>query len=195
MMKKFINWVLNHLKTVLAIITFTTTFVVVGLVMLNSYNNYKNYEAEYYATDLATRSEFPPAPKGIFLNDSYKSKYKNRLIAYDDELIAQGNKLNLSFSLVEKSFVDVEFVFTTNNPEPSNIEAIEVRDLLSKASFQVDDNLMEGEVNVYIDDVSCLIMSGFALASGDHVITVEGRGIVTLMEISIYSSSTVYFTD
>lgn len=194
-MKKFFNWLLNHLKIVLAIVTFTTTIVVVGLVMLDSYNSYKAYEAEYYATDLATRSEFPPAPKGIFLDNSYKSKYKNTLYAVEDELIVDGNSLNLGITLLEKSFVDVEFVFTTNNPNPTDIAAVEVKDLLSKANFKVDDNLMEGEVNVFIDEESRLIMSGFALAEGDHVISVEGKDIVILSEITIYSSTIVSFTE
>jgi hypothetical protein len=186
-MKKFLNWVLNHLKTVLAIVTFTTTIVVIGVVMLNSYNSYKAYEAEYYESDLVTRSEFPPAPKGIFLDNGFSSKYKNVLVGGEDELVVSANKVEFSFNLSEKSFVDIKFYldvnYVVNSQEPE-----EVKDLLAKANFKVDDNLMEGEINVLNNDESILIMSGFALKKGDHVITVEGKNIVNLTEVVVYSS-------
>jgi hypothetical protein len=47
---------------------------------------------------------------------------------------------------------------------------------------------MEGEINVLNNDESILIMSGFALKKGDHVITVEGKNIVNLTEVVVYSS-------
>lgn len=188
-MKKFLNWVLNHLKTVLAIVTFTTTIVVIGVVMLDSYNSYKAYEAEYYESDLVTRSEFPPAPKGIFLDNGFSSKYKNVLVGGEEELVAANNAVEFSFNLPEKSFADIKFYFdvyyVVNEQEPED-----VKDLLAKTNFKVDGNLMEGEINVANNEDSVLIMSGFALKEGDHVITVEGKNIVTLTEVVVYSSVT-----
>ena len=42
-MKKFVNWLLNHMVIAVAIVTFTVTLAVIGGVMLHSHLSYKAY--------------------------------------------------------------------------------------------------------------------------------------------------------
>ena len=66
-----IKWILNHLKTVVAVLAFTITIVIVGSVMLSSYISYKNYEKDYYQKDLNTRAAASAAPTSIDVNDDF----------------------------------------------------------------------------------------------------------------------------
>ena len=46
-MKKFGEWILDHLKLVAAIIVFGGTLIAIGIIMLSSYVSYKAYEKKY----------------------------------------------------------------------------------------------------------------------------------------------------
>ena len=72
-MKKFVSWILSHLRLVIALSVVTVTLVVVCSVMLHSYVSYKSYEAQVNADDLEARSKVEPAPKGVDINDKYVS--------------------------------------------------------------------------------------------------------------------------
>ena len=97
-MKKIGNWIVNHLKVVLAIVTFSITFVVIGVVMLNSFTSYQNYEKRYDANDLEKRSNLAASPKRIEFEDDFvsykddgsikskKSSYKNSVTAWAQDL-------------------------------------------------------------------------------------------------------------
>lgn len=199
-MKKIIGWVLNHLKIVLAIVTFTTVIVVVGLVMLNSYNSYLQYQEEYYANDLETRSALPPAPKGVFLDNSYKSTLKNELESDEEELVVEGNNVSLSLTIDEKSFVDMEFVIVSlAEPTPASEDSEEIpaliEDLLLETSFKVNDSLVEGLIDVEGNDECHLIMSGFAIAEGEINIVIDTKAQISVSSIVVYSNAVVTYND
>lgn len=65
------KWILNHLRAFVAIVAFGITFVIVGIVMLSSYVNYKNEEKAYYQRDLDVRSVAAAAPTSIDINDEF----------------------------------------------------------------------------------------------------------------------------
>ena len=96
-MKKVLTWLLNHLKLVLGIIVFITTFAIIGTVMLNSYKAYKAYEEKFYQNDLDMRSIAPAEPNNIDIDDEFvvydsdgsikstKSSYKNQFTAWAED--------------------------------------------------------------------------------------------------------------
>ena len=101
------KWILNHLKIVLAILTFGITAIIVTVVMVSSYTSYKNYEKTYYKNDLEMRSLNPAAPKVVEINDNFKSQYKKSLKAEASEYTTNAG-IVFNMELEEKSFADNE---------------------------------------------------------------------------------------
>ena len=103
-MKKVLNWIVNHLRITLAIVTFTVTVVVIGCVMLGSYQSYQKYEAKYNANDLEIRAKLSAEPKRIDIQDDFvsykadgsikskKSSNKNVYTAWSENLNVQANQ-------------------------------------------------------------------------------------------------------
>ena len=108
------KWILKHLRAFVAIIAFGITFVILGVVMLSSYVNYKNEEKAYYQRDLETRSAAAAAPTSIDINDNFAiynsdgslkknaSSYKKNLTAWAEDLkVSKTTKVVAGESIVD----------------------------------------------------------------------------------------------
>ena len=215
-MKKVGEWFLNHLKLVLAILTFGITFIVIGVVMLNSFTSYKDYEAKFNANDLEVRSASAAQPTRTEIDDNYKAAYKNKLLfAADDlkvsttqdsylndgfiDLTEKGGTVSLALELQEKSFVDIEFVISSEykTKDADENEIFGVQDLLSNAGFVVNGEVMEDAVNLENSgngpEWHHLVMAGFALPAGPVNVTISNQSgknamMPQIKAINFYSS-------
>lgn len=214
-MNKFTTWILNHLKLVLGIVTFTVTFVVIGVVMLSSYNSYQDYEKRYNATDLEVRSAAAASPNRIEFEDDYvtynndgsvkstKSSYKNSFTAWAEDLkvtsssseklvvgdsllnsyipnLSAGGKIALNLTLSEKSFVDIDFVISSDVESQTDEGTVYgVKDLLSSVTFSINGENMEETIDIVSDGPGLnwqhLVMAGFALPAGDLTIEIQSQ--------------------
>ncbi len=216
-MKKVGEWFLNHLKLVLAILTFGITFIVIGVVMLNSYTSYQKYEKLFDANDLEVRSNYAAEPKRIDFEDNFKSEYKNKLsFAAADltvettqdsyiendyiDLTEKGGKISTILSLEEKSFVDIEFVISSEyeSKDADENTIYGVQDLLSNVNFVVNGELMEDVIDLANEgngqEWHHLIMAGFALPVGSVNVTISAESskakmMPQLQSITFYSSA------
>ena len=105
-MKKVFDWILNHMKIVLAAIVFPVTLIIGGCVILASYNGYKSYEKDFDAADLEARSKIPADPNSIAFEDNFisykdngnikscKSKYKVRTTMWASEMTVETTQTN-----------------------------------------------------------------------------------------------------
>lgn len=189
------NWIKNHIKLLLTILTFGITALVIGIVMISSYVGYKNYEKDYYVKDLEARSMVLPAPKYIEINDKFKSKYNTTLVAYAEDLtvnkdvkpigdnkesaylsLKDGGTVSLTVNLEETSFMDIDFVLNSTYKTGSGTKTkYGTEDLLGVVNFKINGNAMEDTVNLENDGKGQnwhhLVMGGFAIAKGQ--ITIE----------------------
>lgn len=216
-MKKVGEWFLNHLKLVLAIITFGITFVIIGVVMINSYTSYQTYEKRFDANDLEVRSLSAAEPKRIEIEDDFKSTYKNKLEFAADQLnvtttqdtylkdgcidlTEKGGTIAIARSLEEKSFVDIEFVISSQNEgKDADGETIYgVQDLLSNISFVINGQLMEDVIDLPNSGTGQewhhLVMAGFALPVGAVNVTISAEAskaklMPQFQSIILYSSA------
>ena len=219
MMKKVLNWIVNHGKITLGIATFLVTAIVIGSVMLGSQAAYKAYEKQYNDTDLEVRSVSSPAPTRIEFQDDFvsysaggatkanKSGRKKKYTAWAEELIvttqqqsklvegdsyldtyvpsiAAGGSVSMEVTLVEKSFVDIAFVISSekeNAASGSEPSYIGVKDILSRVDFVVNGEIMSDVVDLINEDNEgpewhTLVMAGFALPKGAIKIDIKSKG-------------------
>ena len=144
-MKKVLNWILNHMVLIVAILVFGVALGVGGGSVLKTQTDYRAYEVKYDENDLEVRSLYDAQPKRIEIADKYvtykdngeiksnKSGYKNAINISPEEftgtttqdnyiaeggyvdLTEKGGKIALKFSLQEKSFVDIAFAISSQN--------------------------------------------------------------------------------
>ena len=204
---KVLNWILNHLKIVLAIVVFGVTLGVVGGSMLGSYNSYIAYEKKYNENDLAVRSAAEAAPKKAEIMDNFSSKLKNKVVATKDDLVvtsgtvgdeeyisALNGTMVLTIELAEKSLVDLDLEMRSAYKDEED-NTLEVKDLLSVIHLRVNGSLMEDEINLPAEDWHHLVLSGFALPKGTTTIELESINGKTqfmpdVMSITFYSNET-----
>ena len=225
-MKKLGIWFLNNLKWIVVVLTVIITGSVVAGNMLGSYNSYKQYESAYNENDLEMRSNAPASPKSIEIDDDFvkydgwnvassKSKYAKETTLWaenlkvtttqadylvDDyiDLTAKGGSIDLSLSLEEKSFLDIDFVVSSVKETTENDETVYgVKDLLTNVDFIVNGETMEEEINLENSGSEVewhhLVMSGFALPAGDVTITIKSKNgksalMPQLRNIHLFSS-------
>ena len=195
MMKKVLNWILNHFVLVAGLLTLVIGLSVVGGIMLHSHSSYRTYEKRYDETDLTVRSEAPAAPGYIEFNNNFKSKYSNKLkLAAADltvtttqeeyvvndyiDLTTSGGKISAKLSLEEKSFVDIDFEVATEYVTAAATEEDEdefgVKDLISNVKFTINgENMEEQGVDLVAEGFNHLIMARFALPAGDVTVEIE----------------------
>ena len=95
------------------------------------------------------------------------------------DLTSKGGRINLKFTLEEKSFVDIAFVISTQNKYvESGEDKYGVKDLLSNVNFMVNNQIMEEEINLVnangeAPEWHILTMVGFALPAGDVNISIQ----------------------
>ena len=184
------KWILNHLKIVAAILVFGITFIIVGVVMLVSYNSYKDYEKKYYANDLEVRSALAAAPKMVAVNDTYKGKYQYTYSALAADYNNEGT-ITLDLYLDAKSFADIEIVVNgkyTNN-------------LLSNMAVKVNDSLVEDDTVEFGTkplegeeakvEEHRVVFSNFALPEGDFKIEISKLKNVEVNQINVFTSAKV----
>ena len=216
-MNKVGEWFLNHLKLVLAILTFGITFTIIGVVMLNSYTSYQAYAKKFDANDLEVRSLAAAEPKRIEFEDNFKSEYKNKLsFAASDltvettqdsylnndyiDLTEKGGKVSVALTLEEKSFVDIEFVISSEyeSQDADKNTVYGVADLLSNVSFVINGSLMEDVIDLANagngQEWHHLVMAGFALPVGPVNVTISAESskakmMPQLQSITFYSSA------
>ena len=234
-MKKFLTWILNHLKLVLGIVTILVTATVVGLVMLNSYTSYQAYEERYNANDLDIRSRVAAEPKRMDIEDDFitynddgsiketKSNYQNQLTAwaedlkveteqdeylvsdssklnsYIDSLAEKGGKISYKMTLSAKSFVDIDFVLSSEKENVVNEEDVYGSlDILSNVDFVINGEIMEENLDIKNSgngpEWHHLVMAGFALPEGDFTIEIRSKSgkeknMPQVRNISILSSA------
>ena len=216
-MKKFSAWLIDHLKIVLAIITFGITFAIIGVVMVNSYTSYQAYEKRFDANDLEVRSLSAAEPKRIEIEDNFKSTYKNKLEFSADQLnvttsqdtylkdgcvdlTEKGGTIAIALTLEEKSFVDIDFVISSEREgKDSAGETIYgVQDLLSNVNFVINGALMEDVIDLPNSgngqEWHHLVMAGFALPVGSVNVTISVESskaalMPQLQSITLYSSA------
>ena len=216
-MNKVGEWFLNHLKLVLAILTFGITFTIIGVVMLNSYTSYQAYAKKFDANDLEVRSLAAAEPKRIEFEDNFKSEYKNKLsFAASDltvettqdsylnndyiDLTEKGGKVSVALTLEEKSFVDIEFVISSEyeSQDADKNTVYGVADLLSNVSFVINGSLMEDVIDLANagngKEWHHLVMAGFALPVGPVNVTISAESskakmMPQLQSITFYSSA------
>lgn len=222
-MKKFVTWCLNHLGLLLGIVVFVVTFAVIGGVMLNSHNAYIEYEKKFNEADLELRSNSPAQAQFIEFQDDYKSEYKNKLELFADELnvtttqeeymvedyidlTEKGGSVLIKLSLEERSFVDIDFVISSEyktevagEEGEDPIDEYGVKDLLNNVTFIVNgENMEEDDVDLLNNgngvEFHHLIMAGFALPEGNVTVEIKSNsGKNALMPqvraITFYSSA------
>ena len=208
-MKKFGNWVLNHLVLSLAIVVFGVTFIVVGSVMLHSRISYARYEKNFNQNDLDIRSLSGAQPNYIEFNDSYKSNLKKKLALSADELTVttnqsdylvdgyidlgqSGGTISAKLELEEKSFVDIDFEIATEYENASG--EFGVKDLLSNVQFIVNGETMEEQVDLVESGWHHLVMVNFALPEGEvnvQIKSMSGKNALMpqLKGITFFSSA------
>ena len=204
------KWILKHLRLFTGIIVFGVTFIIVGIVMLVSYNSYKDYEKKYYQNDLYMRSATAAAPKVVEIDDNFKSKYKTNLVAYAEDMTytttqadyapVQGEetylpsingKISVKLELEEKSFVDLDFVINTAATD----------NLLGNVSIKVNNSLIEEDgIKVEKDGENIewhhLVMRNFALPQGELSIefeSVKGKKAPDLKNIAVYANAALSY--
>lgn len=216
-MKKFGSWILDHLKLVFTILTFTITLVVVGVVMLVSYTSYKAYEANFNENDLITRSLQPAQPTATEFAENFKSKYGKKYIfnAGDEDLkvtttqqeyleedyidlTTNGGSITANLEIKEKAFVDIVFTISSSYKVTEDGEdKYGVKDLLSNVGFVVNGEAMEDVVDLENsgDGIEWhqLVMSGFAIPAGPINVTISNAsGKIAMMpqlkSIAFYAS-------
>lgn len=184
------KWILNHLKIVAAILVFGITAVVIGAVMLGSYNAYKDYERTYYENDLEVRSALAAAPKMVAVNDTYQAKYKYTFNANASDYNTDGT-ISLALYLNTKSFADIELVvngkYTTN--------------LLANMSIKVNDSLVEDDSVEFGTkpeegeeaevEEHHVVLSNFALPEGDFKVEISKLKNAEIGNINVYTSAKV----
>lgn len=204
------KWILKHLRLFTGIIVFGVTFIIVGIVMLVSYNSYNDYEKKYYQNDLDMRSATAAAPKVVEIDDNFKSKYKTNLVAYAEDMTytttqadyatVQGEetylpsingKISVKLELEEKSFVDLDFVINTAATD----------NLLGNVSIKVNNSLIEEDgIKVEKDGENIewhhLVMRNFALPQGELSIefeSVKGKKAPDLKNIAVYANAALSY--
>ena len=230
-MKKVSTFILNHLSLLLGIVVFTVTFIVIGVVILNSYTSYKRYEKNFDKTDLDLRSLSPAEPKLIEIQDDFvtykedgsikknKSSYKNSLNVWADEFtvsqadalvdggsvlstyiptLTNGGSISIVLTIEEKSFVDLDFVISSEYSTTVEEETVYgVTDLLSSVDFIINGETMEEEINLENDGSGPnwhhLVMAGFALPAGDITIQIKSQSnkgalMPELRNLTVFSS-------
>ena len=215
-MKKFLTWILNHMVLILGVITLLVTAAIVGTTMLNSYNSYKAYEDKYNATDLDVRSLAAAQPKFIEFKEGYKSSYKNALSLAADQLTVKtsqeeylvndyidltqsGGSVSISLELKEKSFLDIDFVLSSEYEEVNDDgdTLYGVTNLLSNVSFIVNGETMEEEIDLPNSgngqEWHHLVMGGFALPVGPVTVEIKNNSgkkemMPQIQSISLFSS-------
>lgn len=222
-MKKFATWCLNHLGLLLGIVVFVITFAVIGGVMLNSHNAYIEYEKKFNEADLELRSNSPAQAQFIEFQDDYKSEYKNKLELFADELnvtttqeeymiedyidlTEKGGSVLIKLSLEERSFVDIDFVISseyktevTGEEGEDPIEEYGVKDLLNNVTFIVNgENMEEDDVDLINNgngvEFHHLIMAGFALPEGNVTVEIKSNSgknalMPQMQKVSFFSSA------
>ena len=208
-MKKVFEWILNHLVLIVGILVFGIALGVWGGSVLKTNLDYKTYEAKYDENDLEVRSMYDAQPKRIEIDDKYvsyngdgsiksnKSNYKNSLNVTPDQftvdttqaeyvtaegyldLTEKGGKVDLKFTLEEKSFLDVVFVISSQNKyQESGKDKFGVKDLIANVNFIVNGQTMEDDVTLDNTDGTAvewhnLVMAGFALPAGEVTISIK----------------------
>ena len=223
-MKKFATWCLNHLGLLLGIVVFIVTFSIIGGVMLNSHNAYLDYEKKFNEADLELRSNSPAQAQLIEFQDDYKSQYKNRLelaaeelkvttsqeeYLIDDyiDLTEKGGTVSTKLSLDERSFVDIEFVISSEHvsevPASEDEDAYEeygVKDLLNNVTFIVNgENMEEDDIDLLNSgggvEFHHLVMVGFALPEGDVTVEIKNNSgknaLMPQIQKIVFSSSAI----
>ena len=212
-MKKVLTWILNHLAIVLGVVVFTTVLVVSGCIMLKSHKDYQAYEVQYNENDLEVRSLFDAQPKYIEIADNFKSEYKNELALAADELTvtsssdtymvgdyidlsSTGGSISVNLSLEERSFVDIDFLLSTEYEYKVDGETeVGIKELLSNVTFVVNGQTMEEEgINLNGDGWHHLVMVGFALPEGDVTVKMQSNSgknamMPLLKNITFHSSA------
>ena len=222
-MKKVLTWILNHLGIILGVIVFAVTFAVIGSVMLNSKKSYEAYEKQFNQTDLEVRSVSAAQPKLIEFNDAFKSEYKNKLALSADELnvtttqeeymvedyidlTEKGGSVLIKLSLEERSFVDIDFVISSEyktevagEEGEDPIEEYGVKDLLNNVTFIVNgENMEEDDVDLLNNgngvEFHHLIMAGFALPEGNVTVEIKSNSgknalMPQIQKVSFFSSA------
>lgn len=201
-MKKILTWVLNHSKAALAILTFGVTLIVIGAVMLGSYSSYKAYERRYNANDLAVRSAAAASAKRVEVNDSYKTKLKNKLVVdaidlveeSEHEYVASGNvTLDLTIELEQTSFVDIDLY--VRSAYTVSDETQPLNNIFSNITFSVNGTVMDEEIDLEGDDAfHHIIFGNFALPEGDVKIQLASKSgkanlMPDVMSIGFYSNA------
>ena len=221
-MKKIATWCLNHLGLLLGIVVFLVTFGIIGGVMLNSHNAYLDYEKKFNEADLELRSNSPAQAQFIEFQDDYKSEYKNKLELFADELnvtttqeeymvedyidlTEKGGSVLIKLSLEERSFVDIDFVISSEyktevagEEGEDPIEEYGVKDLLNNVIFIVNgENMEEDDVDLLNNgngvEFHHLIMGGFALPEGDVTVEIKSNSgknalMPQIQKVSFFSS-------
>ena len=118
-MKKVLNWMLNHMKIVLAAIVFPVTLIIGGCVILGSYQAHQKYERDFDKVDLEARSKILADPNSIEFQDNFisyksdgsikscKSKYKVRSTIWASEMTVDTTQSN---RLVQNDDILMEFI-------------------------------------------------------------------------------------
>ena len=233
-MKKVLNWILNHLVLIVGILVLVIALGVWGGGVLKTNVDYKGYEKKYNENDLEVRSLYDAQPKRIEIADDYvtfnddgsvksnKSGYKNAQNIVPDQftvtttqesyvtdagyvdLTSKGGKVDLKFTLEEKSFVDIAFVVSSQNKyQENNEEKYGVKDLLSNVNFIINNQTMEDDVNLANKDGESpewheLVMVGFALPAGEVNVSVQSVSEKSAMmpqikNIAFFSSQPLTF--
>lgn len=214
-MKKFVNWILDHLKLVAAIVVFGVTFLIIGLVMLTSYTSYKAYENKFNESDLEVRSLSPAQPINIEIIDDYKSSFGKKLSFNADELnvttsqaeylvddyidlTQTGGSISIDLELEKKAFVDIVFTVSSEyNTTKDGEDVYGVEDLLSNARFVVNGETMEEVVALENSgsgpEWHKLVMAKFALPEGKvsvSITSISGKNaqMPQLKNITFFSS-------
>lgn len=214
-MKKFINWVLDHLKITATILVFGITFIVIGVVMLTSYTSYMKYERDFEQNDLNIRSLSPAQPVNIEFIDDFKSSYKKELsfnaqdlnvqttqeefiVGDYIDLVEKGGSISINLELEEKAFVDIIFTVSSEYKTTEDEEDVYgVKDLLSNASFVVNGETMDDVVDLKNSgngqEWHRLVMAKFALPAGKVNVSVSSNSgknaqMPQLKNISFFSS-------
>ena len=208
-MKKVLNWILNHMVLIVGIIVFGIALGVGGGAVLKTNLDYKNYEAKYDENDLEVRSMYDAQPKRIEIDDKFvsynadgsiksdSSGRKNSLNVTPDQfkvttsqqeyvteggyldLTTSGGKVELKFTLPEKSFLDIVFVVSSENAYQENgKDKYGVKDLISNVNFVINNQTMEDDVTLENENGTGpewhnLVMAGFALPAGQVNISIQ----------------------
>ena len=173
------NFILDHLKIIVGALIGVIMVIVCGLVMLNSYNQFKKDDQAYNDNDLLVRSGVEAAPKKIAINDQFasykddgsikstKSNLKNKMSAFADELVTdvdvdlEGSgklgtyipntvgSVSLNLTVDKTTFVDIDFVISSGY---AGATTFDTEDILGQVNFKVNNNTIEGNNIVLKND-------------------------------------------